>query len=153
MHETSRDVNIIGLIFIRSNPRDCQTLLFFHSINSRGQNWPEMLKPAFTCKLNGIFNQILCKIINPRPQKCHIPRFCVYIDIKKSQTTFINRRGFAMVQIAFHSQLVKPPYDSWPLKCQSRLADDIFKACHSYFSEEIMLDITCESSAWQTIRM
>ena len=40
-----------------------------------------------------------------------------------------------------------------PLKRQSRLADDIFKACYSYFSEVIMLDITCESSAWQTIRI
>ena len=40
-----------------------------------------------------------------------------------------------------------------PLKRQSRLADDIFKACYSYFLEEIMLDITCESSAWQTIHM
>ena len=39
------------------------------------------------------------------------------------------------------------------LKRQSRLADDIFKACYLYFLEKIMLDITCESFAKQTIHM
>ena len=41
----------------------------------------------------------------------------------------------------------------WPFKRQLQLADDILKACFSYFSEEMMLDITYESSAKQTIHM
>ena len=40
------------------------------------------------------------------------------------------------------------------LKAPVTTSDDIFKARFFFhFSEEIMLDITCELSAWQTIHM
>ena len=52
-----------------------------------------------------------------------------------------------------HSSILTNICYVYPLKRQTQLADGILKACFSYFSEEIMLDITCESSAKQTTHL
>ena len=103
---------------------------------------------------NIIYNHLICT-----PFLCFSERFLfqrdlfALLDVNSDKCIFWKRvNGFLC--IIFRYQMFLPCFTP---KAPSKLcADDILSCCCCYyyhFSEKISLDISCESSAWQTIHM